>query len=173
MSTRGYVGSGAIRSASKGEYVNWLNQLKWDIFGTVTFPIAVGDQQADATFKSFINNIEHAIKSRVACVFGKEFESKRLGRVGVHFHFAMKALRPIPRSVVIDGWRKLVRTSHNRNDESIRVADYNPIRAGLDYILKMSDGYRGEWDFHNLQFFIPDAIETVSQPMIVPPLRQS
>src|SRR5438874_5024467 len=69
-------------------YANWLKQVFWNFFATLTFAWRVSDSQAEKIFNEFVKRLERNLRCNVTYIRGDE---KRLSGCGKsacarHFH---------------------------------------------------------------------------------------
>lgn len=145
------------RDGIEEAYERWLSPIAWQVWGTATFPWNVRAETADAKFKEFLNVIEGTIKGRVCCAWARENRSKtRVDAVREHFHFQIAGRQEIPLELTRSAWRKLVHTTGNPSDKSIKVDPYDPTRGGLAYTFKHAGSGASEPGYHQLEYFHPE-----------------
>lgn len=139
------------------EYVAWLRPLPWEIFATLTFAWPVSDPQALKVFRQFIDRIEKGLRGPIALVRGDEKRFSGCGKPGAprHFHVLMAAHRPLDRRWVCEHWMRLAGYRSNGAGADARI--YDASLPGVDYVLKFINQPDGDWDFRNLDLFLPTA----------------
>ncbi len=136
-------------------YVLWLAPIPWQIFGTLTFAWQVSDAQALKVFHEFVDRLERFLQGPVAYVRSDE---KRFSGCGMpaaprHYHVVLTAHRRIDPQFVRNLWMSLA--GHRENGAGADARIYDPSLPGLAYLLKFINEPDGEWDFRNLDLFLP------------------
>jgi len=144
-------------SEDREVYVAWLRPVPWQLFCTFTFAWQVSDQQALRVFTEFVSRLEKSLRGPVALVRGDEKRFSGCGMPGAprHFHAVMAAHRRLNRHWVADVWMSMAGRRENGAGADVRI--YDPDLDGLAYVLKFIDEPLGDWDFRNLDLFLPTA----------------
>ena len=147
----------------------WLNPIKWQLFGTLTFPFSPSTETAARKLGELVNILEKGIRTRIGYVAGTESKTKFGAPVARHIHLALAAARPIPHQMVEDIWNQAVgrRTKANESDEKMKakesdlaaVVPFESGRGGISYIVKNIADPDCSVDYRNLSYFaaIPSA----------------
>jgi len=140
-------------------YVTWLRRVPWQLFCTLTFAWPVSDRQASKVFSEFINRIEKGLRGPIAYIRGDEKRYSGCGMPGAprHFHVLMAAHRPLDRHWVCEHWMSLAGCRANGAGADARI--YDASLPGLAYVLKFINEPDGDWDFRNLDLFLPTDIQ--------------
>jgi hypothetical protein len=135
-------------------YVNWLEQVPWQLFCTFTFAWQISDHQAVRVFKEFVNRLEKSVRTPIAFVRGDEKRFSGCGKPGAprHFHALMTADRFLDGHMVADLWMSMA--GRRKNGAGAHVLIYDPSLGGLAYVLKFIDQPMGDWDLRNVDLFL-------------------
>jgi hypothetical protein len=155
MSPRWYQSLTRRDTETVQAYADWLGRIKWDLFATFTFAWRVADAQADTVFKAFINDIERQVRSPLAFVRGDEKRAPGhgLSESGRHFHVLLTSKAALDSVSIAKTWRRYA-GSGNKQD-SAKVDLYNSELPGTEYCLKLINETEGDWQFRNLDLFLP------------------
>lgn len=149
----------------------WLRPVSWQWFVTLTFPWNVRAETADRKFKSWVDLVEHDLRSRMCFVAGKERKADTHGmNVPWHYHALVTSLAPISGELLQRHWIRLAGTGSLRKvdgavvAESILVESYQGHKMGPEYCLKSMNDCFGEWRFRWLELFNPAIAKQTSRP---------
>ncbi len=139
---------------------DWLRQIQWQYFATITFPWNVTDSTANSYFRRWMDTIEQTLRTRVCYVAGMERGSLTARiRIPWHFHVLVTALVPIPADLLEGAWQHQVAAHGNIQpcglDVPALVEPYEVHRSGPEYCLKKMNDCHGEWQFRWLEYFLP------------------
>lgn len=143
------------QSSAGEEYLSWLGSIQWRLFCTFTFAWSVSDAQALKVFREFVNRLERYLRGPIAYVRGDEKRFSGCGKPGAprHFHLLLAAHRRIDPVYVSDLWMSMAGRRENGAGADVRI--YHPELPGLAYILKYINEPDGDWNFRNLDLFLP------------------
>jgi len=146
---------GRVSAKELEVYVAWLQPVPWQLFCTFTFAWPVSDAQALKVFREFVNRLERYLRGPVAYVRGDEKRFSGCGMPGSprHYHIVLSAHRRIDPVFVTDLWMSLAGRRENGAGAETRI--YDPSLQGLAYVLKLINQPDGDWDFRNLDLFLP------------------
>lgn len=136
-------------------YANWLRQIPWQLFATLTFARRVGDAQAVQVFKAFVDRMEKYFRCPVVYVRGDErrLSGRRMPAIRRHFHALFAAPVALDPAFVRDSWIRMAGTRRNDGGADVRI--YDPDRGALAYSLKQIFEIDGDWSFANLDLYLP------------------
>jgi hypothetical protein len=147
-------------------WATWLRPIPWQMFATLTFPWNVAEETADRKFREFMNSLERSLKTNVAFIAGKEARTKTGDSVPWHFHLALTSARPMPADLIQRLWNRTVgrgRDSERFDEhgavsqyEHAMVAPYDPVRPGIEYLVKLSHTTGAYVDHKWLHLFNPE-----------------
>ena len=152
-------------------YVDFLNQIPWQVYGTFTFPWKEADQRADRMFRDFFRILESHLKRPIGYVRGdeKRLAPSGLGKppTGRHFHFVLASSAAHLDALAIE-YRWKVTVGNGAGIDSFgdltlggyaKVRPYDSCQHGLAYCLKgLDDLSFDSWDWQlsdNLYLFLP------------------
>ena len=138
----------------------WLRPVPWQYFLTCTFPWDVKPETAVRKLRLFINGLEKHHRTRICFVAGQESKPRQHGQsVPNHFHLLLASNIPLSADAIEALWFSQVtrRLSQGRNDESIKIEQYQADRRGPEYTLKCLNDDHGDWFIHRLRDFLPGA----------------
>ena len=149
---------------------DWLAPVPWQFFATLEFPRNVRSETAVSKLKEWLNNTERQLRDSICFVAGLEERSKSGAPVPAHFHILMTASRPIPASVLEDGWRAMVgrgtRSPLHPEGDSVVLEAVNPAGNALAYCLKFANDCRGDWMFKWLEIFNPNIPRSANHHLV-------
>ena len=135
-------------SLASHQYGMFLSEHAWQVYACGTYRRSMGEDGARATFKSYLDRLERALGSPVACVFvleRRETSGLGLSPTPLHWHFAVAAPeqhRAALEALVPALWTKLF--------GDCKSEPYYPELLGMFYIAKTASQANFDWDLHNL-----------------------
>lgn len=147
---------------------NWLRQIPWQWFITLTFPWNVGAETAASKLKQWLNTLERQLRTQICYVAGMERKPETHGiEVPWHFHLLVTAQVALPQDLLSDTWEQLVwrrATRHSEQCEGVNapalVDSYVHHLKGPEYCLKLMNDCNGDWQFRWLELFLPHQKQT-------------
>jgi hypothetical protein len=139
------------------QLVEWLRQVPWQIFCTLTFAWSVSDAQADRVFAAFVDRMERQLRCPLTYIRGDELRFSGCGKPAAprHYHVLFAAELKLKPHWVANIWMGLAGARANR--AGAEVSEYDPNRDALAYTLKFIYQPDGDWSFKNLDLFIASA----------------
>jgi hypothetical protein len=136
-------------------YEEWLQEVPWQLFCTFTFAWPVSDSRAIAVFNGYINRLERSMRCPIAYLRGDEKRFSGCGMPGArrHFHGLLAATCRLDCHLIANVWMDMA--GHRENGAGAHVLIYDPSQGGLAYCLKFINQPGGDWDFGNLDLFLP------------------
>src|ERR1041385_9013675 len=85
---------------------DWVKQVHWKFFATLTFGWRVSDRQAEKVFDAFIDCLERHLRCEVGFVRGDErrFSGCGMPASGRHFHAVMTCEAPVEPTFIESLW---------------------------------------------------------------------
>ena len=144
-------------SAKLDKLTDWVKQVPWKFFCTFTFAWRVSDPQAEKVFNAFINRLERHLGCEVCLVRGdeKRFSGCGMPASGRHFHALLTCFAPVEASLIESLWTSMA--GCRANGAGAQVKKFDPNQNGVGYVLKWIYQPDGNWDFRNLDLFLPEA----------------
>jgi hypothetical protein len=138
-------------------FADWLKQVSWSLFCTLTFAWKVSDGQGDRTFLEFINRLEYTIKADVGYVRGDEKRISGCGQPasGRHYHAVLTSTVPMEPAFIEYLWMGMAGRRADGAGAKVQVDD--PQRDGVEYVLKLILKQEGDWKVRKLELFHPEA----------------
>jgi hypothetical protein len=139
------------------EYVHWIKDIDWKVFGTFTVAWQASDQQAEKIFAAFIDRLEGTLGCDVCYVRGDEKRFSGCGKPACarHFHALLTYVAPVNACLIACLWKDM---AGNRSDDAgALVEEYNASENGARYVLKCINQPDGNWAFRKLELFHPTA----------------
>lgn len=136
-------------SLAAHQYGMFFSELPWQVYACGTYRRSMNEDGARATFNSYLDRLERALRSPVACVFVLERrKTSGLGLSGtpLHWHFVLAA--PARHSERLDVLAQTLWTKHFGDCKS---EPYYPNLPGMFYIAKTASHANFDWDSHNLE----------------------
>ncbi len=131
------------------QYGSFLSELAWQVYACGTYRRSMGEDGARATFKSYLDRLERALGSAVACVFvleRRKTSSLGMSPSALHWHFAVAA--PTQYRATLD---VLVPELWTRLFGNCKSEPYCPELPGMFYIAKTASEANFDWDLHNFE----------------------
>jgi hypothetical protein len=139
------------------QHVEWLSQVPWQVFCTLTFAWRVSDAQANRVFTVFVDRMERYLRCPLTYVRGDERRFSGCGKPAAprHYHVLFAAECKLETYWVAGMWTALA--GARVEGAGAHVCEYDPNRNALAYTLKLINQPNGDWSFKNLDLFISGA----------------
>lgn len=138
-------------------YSDYFRVVPWQLYCTFTFAWPVSDSHAEQVFRAFIDRLEQAFRCPIGWLRGDEKRFSGCGKPGAprHYHAVLIAGRMLDSNVVANVWLQMAGWGENGAGADVRT--YNPSLEGINYLFKFISEPSGNWDFGNLDLFMPPA----------------
>ncbi len=139
------------------ELADWVRQVNWRFFCTLTFGRPFSDRQAEAVYATFIDRLERSLHCEVCFVRGdeKRFSGCGMPASGRHFHALIACEAPVQPTFIESLWTSMAGT--RAAGAGALVEEYNCNENGARYVLKFINEPDGNWAFRHLELFQPQA----------------
>ena len=136
---------------------DWVKQVRWRFFATLTFGWRVSDRQAEKIFDAFVNRLERHLRCDVGFVRGDErrFSGCGMPASGRHFHLVMTCEAPVEPTFIKSLWTSMA--GSRADGAGAQVEEYDSNENGVGYVLKFINQPDGNWAFRNLELVHPEA----------------
>ena len=113
------------------DYAQWLRQINWQLFCTLTFGYQVSECQANGIFTEFINRTEKTLRAPLIYVRGEEIRYSGCGMPPIPRHFHLVLACEVRLEGIILGrlWERMA--GERANGAGADMRRYDPSRDGI------------------------------------------